>query len=188
MLTDIIESSASGEHPYRATAMELIIERSIRERRQRTLARSKDTPRPNPTSQLQISGERQNIPAQQAQSAVPASAPLTPPQSLLDPIAPATVEHEAPRNSTLSKPVKKPREVQHDEPPANTKVSSQPLEAIVQLVCVSCGIKQRRSGLLSGVHCSICPERRDTMRCLGCGTIRTEDVRACAGCHGRFKK
>ena len=38
LISDAIESSSSGEHPHRAAAIELILERSIRDRRERVLA------------------------------------------------------------------------------------------------------------------------------------------------------
>ena len=38
LISDAIESSCSGEHPHRAAAIELILERSIQDRRERVLA------------------------------------------------------------------------------------------------------------------------------------------------------
>ncbi|KAF9793429.1 hypothetical protein BJ322DRAFT_1103824 [Thelephora terrestris] len=54
LLFDIIEDSCLGEHPHRAAAMELVLERSIQQRRERMLVKVKD-PQPDPNMQHQSS-------------------------------------------------------------------------------------------------------------------------------------
>jgi len=51
LISGMIRSSSSGLHSHRAAAMELILERSIQERRERMLAKAKNSLRPDPTSQ-----------------------------------------------------------------------------------------------------------------------------------------
>jgi hypothetical protein len=51
LLSKIIESSSTGEHPHRTAAMELVIERSVRDRRERMAMKAKNTSRPDLTPQ-----------------------------------------------------------------------------------------------------------------------------------------
>ena len=44
LISNIIDSSSSGEHPHRSEAMALVIERSIQERRERMLKKKRDVP------------------------------------------------------------------------------------------------------------------------------------------------
>ena len=51
LVSSMIRRSSSGLHSHRVAAMELIIERSIQERRETMLANAKKSLRPDPTPQ-----------------------------------------------------------------------------------------------------------------------------------------
>jgi len=56
LISGMIRSSSSGLHSHRAAAMELILEKSIQDRRERMLTKAKNSLRPDPAPQLK-SGE-----------------------------------------------------------------------------------------------------------------------------------
>ena len=86
LLPSIIRSSSSGEHSHRAAAMELVLERSIQERRERMSTKAKDPVEPDPPPQLKRS-EPPKDPIPPAELPVPVDAPQPPPQpSPKDPI------------------------------------------------------------------------------------------------------
>ena len=190
LLSKIIESSSTGEHPHRTAAMELVIERSVRDRRERMLAKSENTSRPDPTPQPQGG----NIQQAQPPAAVRVPAPQLSSQSSNNSRAnhldgrqePTAIKSEVSSSSgTLPKTTnsggvaERLRAVVLTDPP--------PPEVLVELVCMSCGVKQRRGSLESGVDCSRCPKSSSVIRCVCCGTIRTQHRGKCAHCHGRFR-
>ena len=194
LLSEMIRSSLSGGHPHRAAAMELIFERSIRERHGRMLTKEKRAVRPNPAPQPEESEDTPGIPIPQVQSPAPVSAPQSQSQSLPDsagiglPTRPASasVESKAPsKSSTLSRPAKKKnRGVRHEESPTDAKVNSPPSRGSVELACRSCNTKRPRSRLLFDICCTSC---FTDAGCAGCGTPKTYGVGVCGGCHKKFK-
>ena len=191
LVSNIIRSSSSGLSPHRTAAMELILERSIQERRERMFTKAKNSLRPDPTPQPKI--EVPNTLTPQMQSPTPTTASQPPSRSLPDDttgivtgVASASANHEALRDSsTVSKPAKKVNAAQREGPPADVKTNLSPSEDFVELACWKCSVKQLRSGLRYGLYCSLCPV--PSMVCVGCGAIRVHDADACNGCHGKFK-
>ena len=192
LVSDIIRGSSSGLDSHRTAAMELILETSIQDRRERMFTKVKSSLRPDPTPQPKI--EVPNTPAPQVQSPTPATALQPPVKSLSDDtsgnvtsLASASAEHEASRDSSApSKPANKIKAAPREEPPADAKTNGSSSEGTVQLVCRGCHIKQLRNDLRSGVHCSLCfwPSQ---MKCVGCGTFRIRDVEACTNCRRKFE-
>ena len=181
----MIENSSSGEHPYRTAALELILERSIQERRKRILEKARrDTPQQDPPPQPKPSSTVLKAPIQQPQPQPPSGfiahyfAPRNVP-------APTKVE-ASPGSSTVSKTAVKTEVAQHKEPPVGTP-EPVPSEDVVELVCMGCGVKQWRHGLASGLYCASCPRSSSVMRCVGCGTVRTESIKICTNCRKKFK-
>ena len=162
LLSEMIRSSSSGEHPHRAAAMELIFKGSIRERHERMLMRAKNTLRPDPAPRpTEESKDVPNI-SIPVQLAAPPSAPQpqthSPPNnvgtSLPAGLVSASVESEASlSSSTLSRPGKKKGARCDPEPPTGPEVDSPPLEDAVELLCQCCHMKQPRgrSGWVSAV-------------------------------------
>lgn len=186
LLSDIIGSSSSGEHPYRSAAMVLILERSIQERRERIAAIEKASQPAQPTK----SSEAPRIPIQQAQPT--ALAPKPPQQPPSNPVsarpAPTPTKYEAtPDPPTSSKLAKKVVATRKDGPPTNTTTKPPPPQDTVKLVCVGCRVGYPRSGLWSGIYCPTCPKHSDFMGCIRCGTIRNEAGKACTKCHVKFE-
>ena len=187
LLSRIIESSSTGEHPHRTAAMELVIERSVRDRRERMVAKSENTSRPDPTPQPQGG----NIQQVQPPAAVRVPAPQLSSQSsnnnhLDGRQEPTPIKSEVPSSSgTLPKTTnsggvaERLRAAVLTDPP--------PPEVLVELVCMSCGVKQRRGILESGIDCSRCPKSSSVVRCVCCGTIRSKNRRKCTHCHGKFR-
>ena len=66
LVSEMIRSSSSGLNSHRAAALELIIEKSIQEHRERMTRKAKDSLRPDPTPQPK--SEAPNIPTPQAHS------------------------------------------------------------------------------------------------------------------------
>ncbi|KAF9793441.1 hypothetical protein BJ322DRAFT_1155521 [Thelephora terrestris] len=197
LISYIIEGSSSGEHLHRTAALELILERSIQERRKRILAKAKNNgSQPDATHQPTGSSKTPKVPIQQVQPPTPTPAPAPQPQPqsynfiahYLARTAPAPVKAEASlASSTLPKPVARPEVVQREEPPPEIKTNPPPSEVVVELVCMGCGVKRYRCSLKSGVYCTSCPRSSSVMRCVGCGTIRAENVKVCANCRKKFK-
>jgi len=191
LVSSMIRNSSSGLHSHRAATMELILERSIQNRRERMLAKAKNSLRPDPIPQPKSGAP--DIPTSQVQSSTPATESRPPSQSLPNDAAgivtsptSASANHEAPQDSSApSKPTKKVEE-KDKEPPADVKMNSSPSDNFVELACRICDVKQPRSSLWVGVGCGLCPMRW-LMKCVGCGTVRVHNIDACTSCHGRFK-
>ena len=191
LISSMIRSSSSGLHSHRAVAMELIMERSIQDRRGRVLAEAKNRLRPDPTPQPKSGAP--DAPTSQVQSSTPATALQPPPRSLLNDttgivtsLASASDSRGASQVSSAPSKSTKKVEGEHEEPPADVKMDPSPPEVFVELKCRKCGVKQLRSSLYHGINCSLCPKKW-RMRCVGCGTRRVDDIDACTGCHGKFK-
>ena len=190
----IIENSSSGEHPYRTAALDLILERSIQERRKRILEEArKNTSQQDPASQPKPSSTVLKAPIQQAQPpvAVKQSQPQPPSGFIAHYFAPRNVPaptkvEASSGSSTISKTAVKTEVAQHKEPPVGTPKPAPP-EDVVELVCMGCGVKQWRHGLASGLYCASCPRSSSVMRCVGCGTVRTESIKICTNCRKKFK-
>ena len=72
LLSDIIESSSSGEHLHRTVAIELVLERSIQERHEKELAKVKRVSQPDRAPQPKIrSTEPATTPIPKVNSPVP---------------------------------------------------------------------------------------------------------------------
>ena len=158
VFSEIVENSSSGEQPYRAEAMELVLERSIQECRKRTIATK--SPQLDPTT-LQES-------------------PQLPPDPNVAPTP--KMAGVSPKSSTLSKPPKKSK-TKHEEPPAipKTNLSS---ERTVELVCSRCGLRCYPScPIFWRCSCS----GMTAMKCAGCKTARVGLADACTNCHGKFR-
>ena len=184
LIPDIIVNSSSGEHPHRTVAMGLIIERSIQERRKRTLEKGKNASPPDSPSQPEGRTETPTTPIQQAQPPSPVPVP-PPPQSSSDltPVpAPAKAE-ASPGSSTLPDPEEKPK-ADPEQPPANPWANP-PREHTVKLVC-SCGARVSLSS--RWFHGIACPSGASHIKCAGCGTERVRGVSACTNCHGKFEQ
>ena len=189
----IIENSSSGEHPYRTAALELILEMSIQERRKRVLAKVKtNTSQQDPPPQPKPSSMVPKPPIQQAQPPVPVPQPQPQPPSgfiahyfARNVSAPTKVEASS-GPPTIPKTVMKTEVAQQKEPPADTP-KPVPSEDVVELVCMGCGVKQRRHGLASGLYCASCPRSSSVMRCVGCGIVRAECIKICTNCRKKFK-
>ena len=192
LISSMIRSSSSGLNSHRAAATELILERSVQDRRERMLTKAKKSLRPDPTPQPK-SGVPDTL-TLQIQSSTPATALQPPPRSLPNNItgiftslASALANHEVSQvSSAPSKPTKNV-EGGHEKPPADVKMNSSPSDDSVELTCRICDVKQPRSSLRLGIGCGLCPMQW-LMKCVGCGTIRVRsDIDVCTSCHGKFK-
>jgi len=197
LISSIIRSSSSGLSSHRTGVMELIIERSIRERRERTFTKAKNSLQPEPIPQAKRTSEAPNtsIPEVQLPAPAPAPAPQLPSQSLPNDttgIVTSPPSASAKCNASLDSPVlsKRAKEIKvarGEEPPADVKTNPSPSEDSVELACHGCGVRQLRSRLWGGIYCAQCPAGFDRVKCVGCGTIRVDDFDACTGCHHKFK-
>jgi len=200
LVSDIIRNSSSGLSSHRTAAIELILERSIQERRERMLfANVKNSVWPNSTTQPGGTGGALGISIPEVQSPVPTPAPQLPPQPPANGIsgsfanlAVTMAEREASQGSSaLSEPAGEINVARGEEQSADVKTDPPTSEDFVELVCRRCSVKQLRSSLHGGsyVYCGLCPRRRKdaTMLCVRCGTTGASNVGACTGCHGRFK-
>ena len=194
LVSSIIRSSSSGLNSHRTAAMVLILERAIRERRERMFVKAKNSLRPDPTPPLKKVNEVPKISIPEVQSSAPAPAPVPQPPPQLLPndttgiatnLASASVKCEASQDpSVLSKSAKVAR---RDEPLADAKTKPPPSEDFVELACQRCHLKRLRSNLRSGIYCRPCSWPFSKMKCVGCGTIRVANVDTCTKCNGRFK-
>ena len=191
LISDIIRGSSSGLNSYRAVAMELIIERSIQDRRERMFTKAKNNLRPDPSLQPKGTSKAPSISIPEVQP--PAPAPQPPSRSLPnDTTEIVTSRASASVNQGTSQdlpaPSKTVKVALREEPLADVNTNSSSSEDFVELVCLKCGVKKPRSGLLFGLHCGSCPlSWVSTMKCVGCGTIRKHDTEACTSCHKKFK-
>ena len=189
LLSEMIRSSSSGEHPHRAAVMEAIFERSIRECHGEVLTNAMNASRPDPASQPEGNEGAPNITIPQAQSHTPAPASgppsHSPPNSagigLSAGFMPASVESEVSLTSpTFTRLAKKRKGIRYEDP-ADAGLNSPLPEDTVELVCRSCGTEGSR-----GTSC-ITPWCFGAPMCTGCGNVETEATEACTGCHKRFK-
>ena len=185
-ISDIIESFSSGEHPHRTAAMELILERSIQERRERILAKIKSISPQDPAPQPRRSAETATIPTPKVVPPAPTPAPQPPSRP---PFKPVPAKNEAlPDTSTLVKPAKKTKAMRHEEPPADIQVNTPSSKDPVKLVCGRCDEKHRRKSLRSGIYCPECSKSsRTIMRCSRCRTPRDKKTKSCTNCRVTFK-
>jgi len=191
LVSSMIRSSSSGLYSHRAAATELIIERSIQDCRERMLAKAKNSLRPDPIPQPKSGAP--DIPTTQTQSSTPATALQPPPRSLLNDttgivtsLASASVNHEAPQDSSApSKPTKNVKGGD-EEPLVDVKMNSSPSDDFVELTCRICDVKQPRSSLRFGIGCGLCPMQW-LMKCVGCEAVRVHNFDACTSCYGKFK-
>ena len=189
LVSGIIRSSSSGLNSHRAAAMELILERSIQDRRKRMLAKAKKNVRPDPTPRPKSGAP--DVPTPQVQSSTasqPSSRPLSNDTTgTATSLASAPVKHETSQDSSAhSKPAKKVKVTRREELPADVKKNPSPPDVFVKLACSACGVKQRRNSLWRGLGCGLCSEPWG-MDCTGCGTHRARDTDACVRCHRKFK-
>jgi len=198
LVSGIIRSSSSGLNSHRTAVMELIIEGSIRERRERTFEKGKNSLQPNPIPQVKRTGVVPDMSIPEVQPTVPVPAPQPPSQCLPDDntgtvtsLVTLSVGYEASQDSsTLSEPAKNIEGMtQYEEPPTDVKTNPSPLEGFVELECESCNFRRSRSRLQNGLYCErlFCPTWNGRVKCVGCGTVRVDDVDACTGCHRMFK-
>lgn len=132
LLSKMIRSSSSGKNPHRAAAMELIFERSIRERHQRVSTKVRNTLQLDPTPQGK---EINNAPCATVLQLQPHALPPAPqsPSHLLsntnaNPLTKlissfATYE-ASPDSSTSSNPAENAKVVQYEEPSTNANAES----------------------------------------------------------------
>ena len=140
----------------------MIIERSIKGRRERMFTKVKKSLRPGPAKGA---GEEPIIPIPEAKPPVLVPAP------------------QPPQNSP--EPVKKTKAASED-PPVNVRPNPSSEDTVPDLVCRSCGVKQLRKDLRSGIHCGWCLGPSAIMKCAGCGAYRIRDVAVCT-CGRKFK-
>jgi hypothetical protein len=197
LVTDMIRNSSSGLGLHRTAAIELVLERSIEERRERMFTKGKNSIHPDPTPQLKRTSEAPDAPIPQVQSPAPAPATQPPSQHLLDDTAgivtgpvSAPTKYERSQDSSPSEPAKIIKRVApREEPPEDVETKPPPSEYFVELTCWRCNVKQLRSGLWLGVNCGLCPQGflGPKMKCASCGMTRIDNVNACTSCHGKFK-
>ena len=186
LVPDIIRSSASGLNSHRTAAMELIIERSIKGRRERMFTKVKNNSRPGPAKGA---SEEPIILIPETKPSVPVPAPqpprLPPSSATTEMFGSASASHEPPRDSP--EPVKKTKVANLEDPLVNALPNPSLEDAVSDLVCRRCGVKQLRKSLRSGLHCGGCIGTSFiTMKCTGCGVYRIRNVAVCA-CGRKFK-
>ena len=197
LVSDMIRSSSLGLNSHHMAAMELIIERSIQDHRERMGRKAKSSLQPDPTPQPK--SEVPDTPIPQVEFPTTATSLRLPSKSLSIDITAivrspgsASVSHEASQDSlALSKSTKGVEKVaQHEEPSADVKTKPSPSRDLVELACQTCNVKQLRSSLTKDVHCGLCFSSRqvlDWMRCTSCGAYMLEPADACASCRKKFK-
>jgi len=197
LISGIIRSSSSGLNSHRTAVMELMIEGSVQERRERMFEKAKNNPRSDLTPQAKRTSVAPSISIPEAQPLAPVPALQPPSQSFsndttgtVTSLASASAEYEASQDSSGHlKPAKKIEGVaRREEPPADVKTNPSPPEDCVELECESCHLKILRGCLFLGT-CRQCifAGNGGKMRCVGCGTTKVYNVDACTGCHRTFK-
>ena len=186
LLFNIIQSSCLGEHSHRTVAMELVLERSIQERRKGVLAKAKDASQPDSTAQHQSSEVL--APQLRSPTNVPVLASQPPSHSTTSPVvASASAKTEVPQDpSTLSEPGKETKVAQRVGP-ATGSTNVPPSEHTVELACIICGAKVPRAN--AGRH-FFCPGTSGwtarSFKCVDCGARRVGNADVCTGCRGKF--
>jgi len=199
LIPGIIRRSSLGLNSHCTAAMELMIEGSIQERRERMFEKARDSPRSDPTPQAKSISVLPNTSIPEVQPLAPAPAPQLPSQSLpsaatgiVTSPASTSSKYNAPSDSpVLSKRAKGIEVAQSEKPLADVKTDPSPPKDFVELECEGCHLKRLRS-LPWGVSCPGCfltGSKSDTnrMKCVGCGTIWVGGVDACTGCHRKFE-
>jgi len=193
LISGMIRSSSSGLHSHRAAAMELILERSIQDRRERVPTEAKNWLWKDPA--LQPKSGTPGIFIPQIQSSTPATTSQLSLRSspndtagVFPSLASAFATYDASRGSSaFSRPAKGTKKVaRFKEPPVDITTSPSPPEAFVELACLACDVKQLRKSLRFGLYCGFC-QPWQIVKCVGCGTSRVGVVDACTGCCGKFK-
>ena len=197
LIPGIIRNSLSGLNSHRTATMELMIEGSIQERRERMFEKPKNSLRPDPIPQAKRTSEASNISIPEAQPLAPAPAPQPPSQSLSDdatgiainPASASVKYNTSPDSPALSKRAKRIKVARSEKPPADFKTNPSPSEDSVELECEGCHFKRSRSSLWGGASCTWCliAGNDPKMKCVGCGTIFVRGVNACTGCQCKFK-
>ena len=194
LITDMIRSSSSGLNSHRAATVELILERSIQERRERMIRKAKSSLRPDPTPQPK--NEVPKALTSQVQSPTPAAASQPLSRSLPnDTTGIAGNLGWSPFNyrpfpdlPALSKPIRRVEEVaRREEPPADVQMNPSSSEDFVELACWKCNVKQLRTDDVYGRPCISGARSWCRMKCTGCETIRLNTVDVCTTCHKKFK-
>ena len=193
LISGMIRSSSSGLYSHRAAAIELILERSIQDRRDGAPTRVKNRlwkdPAPQPKSGTP------DIFTPQIQSFTPTTTSQLSLRSLpndttgvFPSLASAFATYDPSRgSSTFSRPAKGTKKVaRRKEPPVDITTSSSLPKATVELACPACDVKQLRRSLQFSLYCGFCQPWQIT-KCVGCGTSRVGVVDACTGCLGQFK-
>ena len=183
LLSNIIESSCSGEHSHRTATMELVLERSIQGRCERMSVKGASPPDPTPQHQSSEAIASQLPPP----TPVSVSTPPLPSQSTSSPVvAPASAKTEASQGpSTLSELERETKTVQRMEPAtSNTNVS--PLEHTVELECIDCGAKVPQANTGGHIFCPRSSGWFHGFKCVGCGARRVRKADVCIGCQRKF--
>jgi hypothetical protein len=184
-ISNLIESSCSGEHSHRTAAMELVLERSIQERRKRALVKVKDASQPDPTPQHQSSEAL--APQLRSPTPVPVPTPQPPSQSTSSPVvALASAKTEVPQDP--STPPEHGRETGgvQGQDPARNKTESLNLQHTVGLTCADCGAKRSPSHFQFHLICPHTSTFAGHFKCDGCGTTRVGAIGFCTNCKGIF--
>lgn len=174
-LSKMIRSSSSGENLHQAAAMELILERSIQERHQRTLAKAQNTLQLDPSPQPKEGSEELSTSIPPTEPSTPAPAlQLAPQRSTRKPQL--TSSETAPNPKLVSKPVMTQGDPGKHRKPVRVRCSVS-----------NCGSILRQSELKDGFYCCNCPNQVFTF-CLNCGHCRNTNVRKCESCGLEFVK
>ena len=183
-ISNIIESSSSGERPHHAAAMGLILERSIQERRQRTSEKAKNTPQPDSTSQPEkrTSTPTTPIPPVQPPAPAPAPQPLSQLSSSSTPAPASTKTETSPSSSAPSEPGEETRAGRKKRYRPNTKTNST-LEHTVKMTCSWCNPQK---SVVGWYHSILCLNSSLPLKCDGCGAANIGSAETCTGCHGWF--
>ena len=197
LVSEIIRGSSSGLNSHRTAAIELIIEGSIRERRERIFAKAKNSPRSDPTPQTKRTSVAPNVSIPKVQPLAPAPAPQPPSQSLLsdatgtvtNPTSASAKYNASPDSPAPPKRAKGIKVARSEKPPADVKTDPSPPEDPVELECWKCGVRQPLGCLWDGLYCRPCPGRFGNveMKCVGCGATRADYIDACTHCHRTFR-
>lgn len=179
LISNIIESSSSGDHPHHPVAIGLILERSIQGRHKRALEKVKNTPQSTYSSQPEKGTKTPIAP-------VPPGKPIAPsPQSSSSSVlTTASTKTEAPPNpptlsmSGIENEVDYPKEY-----PTDTKTIP-PCEHTVKLACGGCGAIMLRP--------DSCPRRLCKIfghppKCASCGIEWATNAVVCTHCRGTLK-
>jgi len=198
LIPGIIRSSSSGLNPHRTAVMELIIEGSIQERRERMFEKAKNSPWSDPTPQAKRTSKAPNTSIPEVQLPAPPPAPQPSSESLpndatdivTSPASASAKCNASPDSPALSKRAKGIKVARSEKPLADVKTNPPPSEDFVELECEGCHSKRSRSSLSWFYSsCTRCPPTGNglRMKCVGCGTIWVRSACVCTGCHRKFK-